>query len=108
MPRAVITEVQKFSEVEGAYTVARAEDLLAGIEEYLPVRVDYITNKDEQYRAIAVVRRSDGFLFIGPHPESESALYGDRAVLDFIGEAPGIIRELLDLLDEKEANKPSE
>ena len=100
MVRAVITE--KFSD-ESVRT--RAEELLDAIDYALPVRVDYITSKEERERAIAVVRRSDGFLFIGPHPESESALYGDRNVLDFIAEAPGIIRALL---DENEAEKPTE
>lgn len=85
--------------------VDRAEELLAGIEDKLPIRVDYITPRDQELLAIAVVRRNDGYLFIGPHPESESALYGDKAVLDFIGEAPQIIQDLLDKLAESGENE---
>lgn len=88
--------------------VERAEALLDSIDNHLPIRVDFITGKDEEYRAIAVVRRRDGYLFVGPHPESESALYGERDVLTFIGEAPTIIRELLDLVEGNKAETPSE
>ncbi len=83
--------------MEPETTIEKAERLLDGIDDLLPVRVDYITPASEENWAIAVVRRSDGYLFIGPHPESESALYGSRAVLDFIGEAPELVRELLEI-----------
>ncbi len=81
--------------------VEEAEALLAGIEHKLPVRVDFITGRDTDEGSIAVVRRNDGYLFVAPHAESESALQSDRATLEFIGQAPRLMRSLLDLVAEK-------
>jgi hypothetical protein len=81
--------------------IEEAEALLAGVEHKLPVRVDFITGRDTDEGSIAVVRKNDGYLFVGPHPESDSALQGDRATLEFIGSAPRLMRSLLDLLVEK-------
>lgn len=79
--------------------IAEATNLVNAVEDILPLKVNEITNPD-QNPIIATVRKADGYPAIQPHPESVSMLTGDRAVFQLFVFAPRIIRELLDLLEE--------
>lgn len=86
--------------------VENAKALLDGIQHQLPVRVDYVTNAN-QFPSIAVIRNGHGYTFIDPHPESQSALMGERAVIDFIAQSPRVVQELLGVIEGLRAGSKS-
>jgi hypothetical protein len=79
--------------------VERAQDALDSIEDLVPWRYNEVTDGRVPTDVLASFRNKDGYPFLLPHPESQSILVADRRVLDFIVNAPGIIAELLEIVE---------
>ena len=90
-----------------ANVVERANALLDKVDDALPWQFNEITLPSDD-PVIATWRKVDGYPALMPHPESQSMLTGDRRFIDFIKEAPGIIEELLSLVDGNEGKKSPE
>lgn len=84
--------------------IEQAQELLDGIEESLPFKVNEVTNPDAE-EVLATIRGADGYPVIKPHPESMSILVAPRGVFEFIEKAPKTIQGLLDLIEKNNAPK---
>lgn len=80
-------------------TVEEATKLLEGVREYLPLKMNEVTEPSELDEVIATIRSNEGRSVILPHPEAMSLLVGRRVVFDFFVNAPRIIEELLEIVD---------
>lgn len=90
-----------------SHATEKAQALLDGIADAAPLKVNEITNPDQEL-VIATIRKSDGYPFLAPHPEAQSMLTGARPYFEYVQQASGIIEELLAEIAALTANsKPS-
>lgn len=83
--------------------VEEAQEILDRIDRDLldsgEFRTLYISQDKE--KSIGSIRGADGQPVIGPHPESASMLEGRQVYFDLIVNAPRILRELVDLAENR-------
>lgn len=85
--------------------VDEAKRILAGVEDFLPIKINEVTNPDQD-PVLATLRGQDGYPVLAPHPESISILSGKRAIFELFVFSPRLIRGLLDRITELEKSGP--
>lgn len=75
-----------------------AKDLLAKIEEDLPLAVNEVT-LPEDTTVIATIRGKSGYPVLAPHPEAISLLTGERRVFEYFALSPKVLADLIDLVE---------
>lgn len=82
--------------------VERAQEALDSVGDLTPWKFNEVTDGQIETEVLGSFRNKEGRPFLMPHPESQSIVVADRRVFDFVVNAPTIIKELLELVDNQD------